>query len=136
MGRDWPERGGCVFEWGWYPNVYYVFIDLSAKLYWCLWFNQTHFPLFPNMSVKIYTNLFLSSGDYNFKINYLKEKMRHRIWVYILLNNLVSSPLQRKYYFRRRRSKCYEKAVKFYPEIFEKVFVRPNDLNNRFDLVA
>ena len=30
-----------------------------------------------NISVKNCTNFFLSSGGYNFKINYLKDKMRH-----------------------------------------------------------
>ena len=44
------------------------------------------------MSVKIYTNFFLSSGGWDFKINYLKDKMRHRMRVYIFLNNLASSP--------------------------------------------
>ena len=54
-----------------YHNTYiFLFrIDLSTKLYWGL------FLFF--MSVKIYTNFFLSSGDYNFKANYLKDKMRH-----------------------------------------------------------
>ena len=34
-------------------------------------------------------------------------------------------PLQHGYYFWHRKSKCYEKAVKFYPEIFEfKIFNR------------
>ena len=31
------------------------------------------------MSVKIYTNFFLSSRGYNFKINYLRDKMRHNV---------------------------------------------------------
>ena len=61
--------------------------------------------------------------------------MRHGMGVDILLNNLASSPLEREYYFWHRRSKCYEKTVKFYPEIFTlKIFVRSNNLNNRFDL--
>ena len=102
-------------------RVYTIILISSTKPHQALWFNLTHL-LFQNMSVKIYT-IFLSSGGYNFKINYLKGKLRHGIWVYILLNNLASSPLQHEYYFWHRRSKCYEKAIKFYPEIFEfKVF--------------
>ena len=34
---------------------------------------------------------FLSSGGYSFTINYLEDKMRHGMWVYILLSNLASS---------------------------------------------
>ena len=49
------------------------------------------------MSVKIYTDFLLSSGGYNFKINYLKDKMRHGMRLHILLNNVVSSPLQQEY---------------------------------------
>ena len=82
-----------------------------------LWFNWTYLPLFQNMSVKIYTNFFLLSG-YNFKINYSKNKMKHRMCIHILLIYLVSSPLQHEYFFRYRRSNCYEKPVKFHPEIF------------------
>ena len=51
-------------------------IDLSTKPCRGLRFNQTHLSLFQNMSVKIYTNFFLYLG-YNFKIIYLKDKMRH-----------------------------------------------------------
>ena len=36
-----------------------------------------HLPLFQSMSVKIYTNFLLSSGSSNFKISYLKDKMRY-----------------------------------------------------------
>ena len=63
-----------------YRNTYILLfcITFSTKLYRGLWFNRTHFPLFQNMSVKIYTNFFLSSGGYNFKINYLKDKMRDK----------------------------------------------------------
>ena len=110
-----------------YHNTYIILSskDLSTKLYRGLWFTRTHLLLFQNMSVKIYINFFLSSGGYSFKTNYLKDKMRYRIWVHIFLNNLTSSPLQHGYYFWQRRSKCYEKAVKCYPEIFEfKVFLR------------
>ena len=66
-----------------YHNIYICLfcIDLSTKPYQGLWFNQTHPPLFHNMSMKIYTNFFLSSGGFNFKINYLKDKTRHGIWV-------------------------------------------------------
>ena len=99
-------------------------IDLSTKPYQVFWFNRTHLLLFQNMSVKIYTNFFSSSG-FNVKINNLKDKMTDGMWVYILLNNLPSSPLQQEHYFWHRRSKCYEKTVKVYPEIFEfKVFLR------------
>ena len=83
-----------------------------------------------NMSVKVYTNFFLSSGGFNFKINYLKDKMRHGMRVHASLNSLASSPLQQGYYFWHRRSKCHVKAVKFkfYSEIFKfKVFLRWND---------
>ena len=80
------------------------------------------------MSIKIYSNFFLS-GDSNFKINYLKDKMGYRMWVHILLNNLV---LLLAY-----EVKCYEKTVKFYPGIFEfKVFLQSNDHSNKFNLAA
>ena len=103
-----------------YHNTYILLfcIDLSTKLYLGLWFNRTYLPLFQYTSIKTYTNFFLSSGVYNFKINYLKDKMRHRMWVHIFLNNMASSPLQQGYYFWHRRSKCYEKVAKSYPEIF------------------
>ena len=111
-----------------YHNTYILLfcINLSTKLCWGLWCNWTHNPLFQNMSIKINANFFLSSGGYNFKINYLKDKMGHGMWV--LLNNLASSSLQYRYYFWHRSSKCYEKAVKFYPEIFKfKVFLGWNN---------
>ena len=102
-------------------------IDLSTKPYQGLWFNGTHLPLFQKLSVKIYSIFFLSSGGSNFKINYSKDKMRYGMWVHILQNNLALSPLQHEYYSWHRRSKCHEKTVKFYREIFEfKVFVRSN----------
>ena len=112
------KSSGCNFVK--LDNTYVLLfsIDLSAKSYQGLWFNWTDLPLFQNMSVKFFTNCFLSSG-YNFKINYLKDKMRHRMWVYILPNSLVSSPLQHGYSFWHRRSKCYEIAVKVCPDIFE-----------------
>ena len=66
-------------------------IDLSTKSYQGLWFNGTHLPLFQKISVKIYSNFFFSSGDPHFKTNYSKDKMRHGMWVHILLNNLASS---------------------------------------------
>ena len=122
-----------------YHNTYVLllYIDLSTKSYRGLWFNRTHLPLFQKMSVKIYTIFFLSLELYNFKINYLKDKIRHGMWVDILLNNLASSPLQLELYFWHRKSKYYEKEVKFCPEIFEcNVFVRSNNFNNRFDLAA
>ena len=97
-----------------YHNIYILLfcIDLSTKLYTGLWFTQAHLPSFQKMSVKIY-NFFLSLESYNFKINYLKHKMRHGMWVHILLNNLKLSPLQHKHNFWHRRSKCYEKAKNF-----------------------
>ena len=113
-----------------YHNTYILLfcIALSVKPYQGSWFNQTHLPLFQKMSVKIYTNFFLSLERYNFKLNYFKDKIRHWIWVHILLNNLASSPSQQEYYFCHRRSKCYEKAVKFHPEVFEfKVFMRSSN---------
>ena len=103
-----------VILWYLYALVLHRFISRFVR---GLWFNRTHLPLFQNMSVKIYTNFILTSGGYNLKINYLKDKMRHGMWVHILLNNLATSPLQHEYYFWHRRSICYEKAVKFYPEI-------------------
>ena len=109
-----------------YHNTYILLfcIDLSAKLYRGLWINQTHLLLFRKMSVKIYTNFFLSLECYNFKINYLRNKMRRGMWVHTLLNNLASPLLQHEH----RRSKCHEKGVNFYPEIFEfKVFVPSNN---------
>ena len=104
-----------------YHNTYVLLfcIDLYTKPYRDLWFNRTHLPLFQNMSVKIYIKFFLSSGGYNFKINYLKDKMRHGMWVHILLNNLASIAFQRECYFWHRRSKCFEKTVTFYLGIFE-----------------
>ena len=100
-------------------NILLFCIDLSTKAYQGLWFNRTHLQLFRNMAVKIYTNFFIFSNYRISKINYLIDKMRYGKWVHILLNNLASPPLQHKYYFWHRRSKCYQKAVKFYPEIFE-----------------
>ena len=112
-----------------YHNIYILLfcIDLSTKPCQGLWFNGTHLPLFQNMSVKIHSNFFLSSGGSNFKINYLKNKMRYGMWPHILLNNLASSPYKHEYYFWHRRSKYYKK-IKFYLEIFAfKVFVRSNN---------
>ena len=59
-----------------YHNTYILLFcrDLSTKPYRGLWFNWTHLPLFQKISVNIYTNFFLSSGGYNFKINNLKDK--------------------------------------------------------------
>ena len=48
-------------------------INFSTKQCQGFWFNRTHLPLFENMSVKIYTNFFSSSGGYNFKFNHLKD---------------------------------------------------------------
>ena len=42
---------------------------------------RTHLPLYQNISVKIHTNFFLSSGGYNIKINYLKNKMRSKLFI-------------------------------------------------------
>ena len=121
--------------WGYTIILIFSYSLMFSKPFRGLWFNQTHLSLFQNISIKIYTN-FLSSGGYNFKINYVKDKMRHGMWVHIMLNGLASSPLQHKYYFWHRKSKSYEKTVKFYPEIFQfKVFVRSNNYN-RFDLAA
>ena len=113
-----------------YHNTYILLfcIDLSTRQYRGLWFYLTHLPLFQNMFVKIYINFFLSSAGYNFKVSYLKDKMRHEIWVHIFLNNLASSLFQCEYYFWHRRSNCNEKTVKFYLEIIEfKVCVQSNN---------
>ena len=80
-----------------YHNTYILLfcIHLSPKPYQGLWFNRTHLLLFQKLLCeKINISFFVSSGGYNFKINYLKDKMRHGMWVHILLNNLALSPLQ------------------------------------------
>ena len=113
-----------------YHNIHIslLCIDLSTKPYQGLSFNQTHLPLFQKMPIKMYTIFFLSIEHYNFKINCLKDKMRHAMWVHIFLDNLTSSPFQHEYYFWHSRSKCHEKVVKFYPAIFQfKVFVWSNN---------
>ena len=66
------------------PLIFCIY--LSAKPYQGLWFDQTQLLLFQNMSVKIYTNFFLLSGGYNFKI------MTYRMWVHILLSYSASFP--------------------------------------------
>ena len=71
---------------------------LSTKPYQGLWFNRTHLRLFQNMSVKTYTDFFLSFGGYTVKISYLKDKMRYGMRVHILLNNLASLGMYCKYY--------------------------------------
>ena len=101
-----------------YHNTYILFlllfcIDLSTKPDGGLWFNRTHLPLFQKMSVKIYTNYILTSRGYNFKINYLKDKMRYEMWVYILLNKLVSSPLQQGISFGTESQNAIEKQYNF-----------------------
>ena len=68
---------------------------------------------------------FLSSGGYNFKINCLKEIRNKSSY---LADQFDVIPIAIECYFWLSRSKCYEKAVTFYPEIFEfKVFVRQNN---------
>ena len=83
--------------------------------------------LFQNMSIKIYTNFFLYSGGYNLKTNSLKDKMRHGTWVYTLLNNLVSSPLQHKYYFWQGGQNAMKNQKYFILRHFCKVFVLSNN---------
>ena len=75
-------------------NIYILLfcIDLYTKPCQGLWFNGTHLPLFQNVSVKIYSNFFLSSAGSNFKITYLKDKLRYGMWAHFLLNNLSSFP--------------------------------------------
>ena len=70
-----------------YHNTYILLFcrDLSKKPYRGLWFNRTHLPLFQNISVKIYTIFFIFKTLYDFKINYLKDKMRHEMWVQITI---------------------------------------------------
>ena len=112
-----------------YHNTYILLlcINISTKQCQGLWFNRTHLPLFQKMSVKIYTIIFFFLQRYNFKINYLKDKMRQGMWVHILVNNLASSPLQHDNNFWHRW-KCYEKTVIFYHKIFKfKVFLRSNN---------
>ena len=53
-----------------YPLILHRFIYKTIQ---GLWFYRTHLSLFQNMSIKIYTDFFLSSGGYNFKINCLEE---------------------------------------------------------------
>ena len=103
--KTWKIDGSYFFEFlcqkllKLYYNTYIPLfcIYLPTKSYRELWFNQAHLPAFQNISVKIYFIYFLSSGGYIFKINYLKHKMRHAMWVYILLKNVASSPLQHIY---------------------------------------
>ena len=69
--------------WGHTMNTYILLfsIDSSTKLY-------RVYDLV-SKTLKIYTNFFVSSVDYDFKIDYLKHKMRHGMGVNILLNNLA-----------------------------------------------
>ena len=112
----------CQILFTLYHNTY---ILLSCTIYLQkrgLWFDRTHLPLFWNMPVKIYTIFFLSSGGCNFKLIYLKDKMRDRMSAHILLNNLTSSPLQHEHWFWHRRLECYQKSVKFYPWTLKFIF--------------
>ena len=77
------------------------------------------------MSVKIYSDFSLSSGGSNFKINYLKYKMRYGMEVHILLNNLAQLS-----HTHSNNSIAFgiRGTVKFYPEILEfKVLVGSNN---------
>ena len=110
-----------------YHNTYFLLlcIYLCTKSYLGLWFNQTHYLLLQNISVKIYTTFFLSSGGYNFKINWLNDKIKHGMWVHILLNNLVWSPWKTGITFGIGGQNSMKKAVKIDPEIVSfKVFLR------------
>ena len=100
-------------------------IDLSTKPYRGLWLNRTRFPLFQNMSVKIYINFFLCSGDYSFKYINQKWDIKNETWnvsSYLAEQFGVIPIATRVFLFWHRRLKRYEKAVKFYPEIFNLKF--------------
>ena len=56
-------------------------LDLSTKLCQGLWFNGTR-SVISKYVRKIILFVFLSSGDCNFTINYLKYKMRYGMWVH------------------------------------------------------
>ena len=136
--QSWKIKASYILSssakscWGHDTYILLFCIDISTKLYQGLWFNWTHLLLFQNMSIEIHTNFYNRRLELQ---NYLTDKMRHRMWVHILLKDLASSPFQHEYYFWCRRSKWYEKAVKFYPEIVEfKVFLQSNNWNSRFDL--
>ena len=87
------------------------------------------------MSVKVYTNFFLSPGGYNLKISYLKDKMRHNVSSYLAEQYGVIL-IATRVLLCHRRSKYYEKLVKFYPEISKfKDLVQSNNLN-KFDFVT
>ena len=65
---------------------------------------------------------------YTFKINYLKDKMRHGMWVYILLYILASSNCNASITFGTGGQNAMKKTVQLFPEILEfKVFVLSNN---------
>ena len=78
--------------WGHTMNTYILLfsIDSSTKLYRVYDLTKLISRYFKvSKTLKIYTNFFVSSVDYDFKIDYLKHKMRHGMGVNILLNNLA-----------------------------------------------
>ena len=90
--------------WIWKIKASYI-LSSSAKSYWgytiILLQNRIrvydliehisrYFKICPSKFILMF---FISSGGYNFKINYLKYQIRHGMWVHILLNNFASSPL-------------------------------------------
>ena len=93
-----------------HPLILHRFI---YKIVRALWFSRTHFPLFQDLSLKIYINFFLSSGGYNFKINYSKDKMRHGMLVHTLLKSLASSPFYANITFRTGSQNAIEKKQNF-----------------------
>ena len=108
-----------------YHNTYVLLfcIDVSTKPYKVYDLIEQITRYF-KMFVKVYTIFFLSLGGCNFKVSYLKDKMKHEMWVHILVCSL--KPYIETFW--HSRSKCYEQAVKFYPEIFEgNVLVRWNN---------
>ena len=96
-----------------YHNIYILLfcIDLPAKPYQGLWFNQKNLSLFRNMSIKIYTNFFLSLGGYNFKINNLKYKSRCEMY-FILAEQFNVIPMVTRVLLLAQGVKMLWKSIK------------------------
>ena len=75
-----------------YPLILHRFIYKTVSSF-TIYSNTS--PVISKYVRKILYLFFLSSGVYNFKVNYLKNKMRHEIWVLISLKNWASFLLQR-----------------------------------------
>ena len=75
--------------WTWEINAHYIFSYILTS------------PVISKYVRKTYTNFFW------------KDKMRHGIWVHILLHNFASSSLQDEYYFWHRASNTMKKQQSF-----------------------